>query len=419
MMTHYLSFANFKESLLMALAAIRSSKLRSVLTMLGIVVGIFSILYVMPALSVLRNSIEQGMTQLGANTFQVQKFSMDFNTTPEQRRKMRNRKNITYEQAIQVRDKASLAASVGIEGSDGGKIVWWAGKKTNPNVEILGETIEGQETNDWTVAEGRGLIGQDNDMSRHVAVMGSAVVEKLFPAYVNPVGEAIRVDGGIYQIIGMYAKKGTSLGGNQDNFVVIPLSTYFQKYGRSNQSLHIMVKSPNQDVMDDAVEQVRGILRTARNVHPGEEDDFSYFSNDSLVKQFNDFTVYLRVGVLLVSCIALLAAGIGIMNIMLVSVTERTREIGIRKSIGAQKSDILSQFMIEAVILCEIGGAVGVFAGIAGGNVVSILTDSPAVIPWDWVVVGLVSCSLVVFVFGVYPAWKAANLDPIEALRYE
>ena len=416
---HYLSFANFKESLLMALAAIRSSKLRSVLTMLGIVVGIFSIISVMTALSVLRNSIEQGMTQLGANTFQVQKFSMDFNTTPEQRRKMRNRKNITYEQAIQVRDKASLAASVGIEGSDGGKIVWWAGKKTNPNVEILGETIEGQETNDWTVAEGRGLIGQDNDMSRHVAVMGSAVVEKLFPAYVNPVGEAIRVDGGIYQIIGMYAKKGTSLGGNQDNFVVIPLSTYFQKYGRSNQSLHIMVKSPNQDVMDDAVEQVRGILRTARNVHPGEEDDFSYFSNDSLVKQFNDFTVYLRVGVLLVSCIALLAAGIGIMNIMLVSVTERTREIGIRKSIGAQKSDILSQFMIEAVILCEIGGAVGVFAGIAGGNVVSILTDSPAVIPWDWVVIGLVSCSLVGFVFGVYPAWKAANLDPIEALRYE
>ena len=138
-----------------------------------------------------------------------------------------------------------------------------------------------------------------------------------------------------------------------------------------------------------------------------------------MVKQFNDFTLYLRMGVLLVSCIALLAAGIGIMNIMLVSVTERTREIGIRKSIGAQKSDILSQFMIEAVILCEIGGTVGVLAGIAGGNVVSILTNAPAVIPWDWVGIGLLSCSIVGFVFGVYPAWKASNLDPIEALRYE
>jgi putative ABC transport system permease protein len=359
------------------------------------------------------------MTQLGANTFQVQKFSMDFNTTPEQRRKMRNRKNITFEEAIQVRDKATLAASVGIEGSEFGKIIWWSGKKTNPNVNIYGETIEGQETNDWTVAAGRGLIAQDLDMARPVIVLGSAVAEKLFPAYIDPVGEKVRVDEGVYQVIGVYAKKGTSLGGNQDNFVVTPLPTYFQRYGRSGQSLHIMVKTPNQDVMEDAIEQVRGILRTARGVQPGAEDDFSYFSNDSLVKQFNDFTLYLRMGVLLVSCIALLAAGIGIMNIMLVSVTERTREIGIRKSIGAQKSDILSQFMIEAVILCEIGGAVGVLAGLAGGNVVSILTDSPAVIPWDWVVIGLISCSLVGFVFGVYPAWKASNLDPIEALRYE
>jgi putative ABC transport system permease protein len=419
MTSHYLSFANFKESLLMALAAIRSSKLRSILTMLGIVVGIFSIISVMTALSVLQNSIEQGMTQLGANTFQVQKFSMDFNTTPEQRRKMRNRKNITFEQANQVHEKATLAASVGIEGSEWGKIVFWSGKKTNPNVNMYGETIEGQETNDWTVAAGRGLTSQDLDMARSVIVLGSAVAEKLFPPYVDPVGETVRVDDGVYQVIGVYSKKGTSLGGNQDNFAVTPLTTYFQRYGRSGQSLHIMVKARNKEVMEDAIEQVRGILRTARKVSPGSEDDFSYFSNDSLVKQFNDFTLYLRMGVLLVSCVALLAAGIGIMNIMLVSVTERTREIGIRKSVGAQRSDILSQFMIEAVILCEIGGAVGVLAGIAGGNVVSILTNSPAVIPWDWVVIGLVSCSIVGFVFGVYPAWKAANLDPIDALRYE
>jgi putative ABC transport system permease protein len=419
MNTHFLNLANFKESLLMALAAIRGSKLRSVLTMLGIVVGIFSIISVMTALSVLQNSIEQGMTQLGANTFQVQKFSVDFNTTPEQRRKMRNRKNITYEQAVQVREKASLALSVGIEGSWGGKIIFWSGKKTNPNVTFYGETIEGQETNDWSVAVGRGLISQDLDMARRVIVLGSAVVEKLFPAYIDPLGETVRVEEGVYQVIGVYTKKGASLGGNQDNFVVIPLTTYFQKYGKSNQDLHIMVKALNKDVMDDAIEQVRGILRTARSLHPGAEDDFSYYSNDSLVKQFNDFTLYLRMGVLLVSCIALLAAGIGIMNIMLVSVTERTREIGIRKSIGAQKSDILSQFMIEAVILCEIGGVVGVLAGIGGGNVVSILTDSPAVIPWDWVAIGLGSCSVVGFVFGVYPAWKASNLDPIEALRYE
>jgi len=419
MQSHLLSVAKFRESALMAISAIRTSKLRSVLTILGIVVGIFSIISVMTALSVLRNSIEQGMTQLGADTFQVQKFSMDFNTTPEQRRKMWNRKNITFEEALQVRDKSTLAASVGIEGSSGGRIIWWQGKKTNPNVNMYGETLEGQVTNDWSVAAGRGLVQQDLDMARPVIVLGGAVAEKLFPPYIDAVGQTVRVDDGVYQVVGVYAKKGTSLGGNQDNFAVIPLPTYFQKYGRANQSLHIMVKALNREVMDDAIEQVRGILRTVRHVPPGAEDDFSYFSNDSLVKQFNEFTVYLRMGALVVSCIALLAAGIGIMNIMLVSVTERTREIGIRKSIGAQRSDILTQFMMEAVILCEIGGAVGVLLGLAGGNVVSILTSAPAVIPWEWVVIGLVTCSLVGFVFGVYPAWKASNLDPIEALRYE
>ncbi len=419
MMLQFLRRGNFTESLVMALAAIRGSKLRSVLTILGIVVGIFSIISVMTAIGVLRNSIETGLMQLGANTFQVQKFSNDFNTTPEQRRKMRNRKNITYEDAIAVRERATLAASVGIEGADGGKIVFWEGKKTNPNVTFFGETLEGLETNDWTVNVGRGLTNQDIDQARKVVIIGNAVSDMVFPPQVNPIGETVRIDGGIYQIIGVFEKKGSALGGNNDNFVVVPITSYFQQYGKSSRSLHIMVKALNAEVMDDAIEQVRGILRTARNVPPGEEDDFSYFSNDSMVKQFNDFTLYLRMGVLLVSSISLLAAGVGIMNIMLVSVTERTREIGIRKSVGAQKKDILTQFIIEAIILCEIGGVVGVCAGIAGGNIVGLLVDAPAVIPWDWALIGLVSCSLVGLVFGVYPAWKAANLDPIEALRYE
>jgi putative ABC transport system permease protein len=410
---------NITESLIMALAAIRGSKLRSVLTILGIVVGIFSIISVMTAIGVLRNSIETGLTQLGANTFQVQKFSEDFNTTPEQRRKMRNRKNISYENALAVKERATLAASVGIEGWDGGKIVYWEGRKTNPNVGFAGENVEGIETNDWTVSAGRGLVGRDIDEARMVVVLGNAVAEMLFPPQVNPVGEDVRIDGGVFQVIGVFEKKGSALGGNNDNFVVAPITTYFHRYGKATRSLHIMVKAQNAEVMDDAVEQVRGILRSARHVAPGGEDDFSYFSNDSLIKQFNDFTLYLRLGVLLVSSISLIAAGVGIMNIMLVSVTERTREIGIRKSIGAQKRDILSQFIIEAVILCEIGGIVGVATGIAGGNIVGLLVDAPAVIPWDWAIIGLISCSLVGLVFGVYPAWKAANLDPIEALRYE
>ncbi len=414
-----LEWSNFRESLKMALAAIRASKLRSILTLLGVVVGVFSIISVMTAVGVLRNSIEEGINQLGANTFQIQKFSNEFDSSPEQRRRMRNRKDITYEQALAVRDKATLAEEVGIESWQFGRTVFWKGQKTNPNIQVAGENLEGLVTNDWNVGNGRGFTQQDLDMNQSVAILGLTVAERLFPPMINPVGETIRVDGSLYQIIGVFEKKGGSLGGNQDNFVCIPLTTYFQKYGKTGENIHIMVKALSREVVDDAIEQCRGILRAARKVAPGEPDDFSYFSNDSVVKQFNDFTLYLRLGVLLVSSISLLAAGVGIMNIMLVSVTERTREIGIRKSIGALKRDILTQFIIEAVILCEIGGIIGIVAGVAGGNMVGVLLEVPAIIPWDWVAIGIASCSLVGLTFGVYPAWKAANLDPIEALRFE
>ncbi len=413
-----LEWGNFRESLTMALDAIRTSKLRSLLTLLGIAVGVFSIISVMTAVGVLKNSIEEGMMQLGANTFQIQKYPA-FNTGPDDRRRFRNRKDITFEQAEQIQKKATLASAVGIEIWSFGRVVVWQGQKTNPNISIAGENMDGLVTNDWTVEFGRSFSQQDINDGRKVIILGNALAEKLFPPSINPLGEDVRVDGSLYQIIGVFEKKGGSLGGNQDNFGAIPISTYMQKYGKATRSVNIMVKALDRESVDDAIEQSRFILRTARKVPPGTEDDFAYFSNDSLIKQFNEFTLYLRLGVLLVSSIALLAAGVGIMNIMLVSVTERTREIGIRKAVGAQRRDVLTQFLIEAIVLCEIGGVVGVVLGIVTGNVVGLLLEVPAVIPWDWATIGIVVCSIVGLVFGVYPAWKAANLDPIEALRYE
>jgi putative ABC transport system permease protein len=413
-----LDWSSLKESMLMALSAIRANKLRSTLTLLGIVVGIFSIISVMTAMGVLRNSIEEGITQLGANTFQLQKFPPGGPGGGNNRWRFRNRKNITYEQALQIRDKATLAEAVGIEAWEFGKIIWWNGEKTNPNVSVAGENVEGLLTNDWVVGNGRGLTNQDIDLNRRVAVLGKPVAEKLFPPNVNPVGEQVRIDGSMYQVIGVLVSKGGALGGNQDNLVITPITTFFQKYGK-DKDIHVMVKALSREVVDDAIEQSRMILRAARNVAPGAEDDFGYFSNDSIVKQFNDFTLYFRLGVLVISSIALLAAGVGIMNIMLVSVTERTREIGIRKAIGAMKKDILAQFIIEAVILCQIGGIIGVFVGILAGNGISVWLETPPYMPWDWTAIGLAVCSLVGIVFGVYPAWKASTLDPIEALRYE
>jgi len=413
-----LDWTSLKESLVMALFAIKANKLRSILTLLGIVVGIFSIISVMTAMGVLRNSIEEGITQLGANTFQLQKFPQGGPGGGNNRFGFRNRKNITYEQALQIRNKATLAEAVGIEAWDFGKIIWWGGEKTNPNVSIAGENIDGLLTNDWVVGVGRGITNQDIDMNRRVVVLGKPVADKLFPPSLSPIGKQVRIDGTMYEVIGVLVSKGGALGGNQDNLVIAPISMFFQKYGK-DRDIHVMVKALSREVVDDAIEQSRMILRAARHVAPSDPDDFGYFSNDSIVNQFNDFTLYFRLGVLVISSIALLAAGVGIMNIMLVSVTERTREIGIRKSIGALKKDILSQFIIEAVILCQIGGIIGVFAGILAGNGISIWLETPPYMPWDWTAIGLGVCTLVGLVFGVYPAWKASTLDPIEALRYE
>jgi putative ABC transport system permease protein len=219
-------------------------------------------------------------------------------------------------------------------------------------------------------------------------------------------------------VVGVLEAKGGVVGGDQDNFLAIPLSTGLNRYGR-NRSLELMVMATSQGTYGDTVEQVRGILRTLRKVPPAKEDDFEIVSNDSLIKQFQSLTLAVRVGVAVVSSISLVAAGIGIMNIMLVSVTERTREIGIRRAIGAKKRHILVQFVMEAIALCEVGGLFGIMLGLIGGNLAAYYLKVPLVVPYDWVVFGLVICSVVGITFGTYPAYKAAHVDPIDALRYE
>jgi putative ABC transport system permease protein len=413
----YLEWVTLRESLLMALSAIRTNKLRTGLTMLGIAVGVFSIIAVMTAMGVLRNSIEEGLQQLGASTFQIQKHPVGFNSGHD---RYRNRKDITYEEALQVWQKSTFAEAVGLEVWQFGRIIWWNGNRTNPNVSLAGENPEGLVTNNWPINYGRGFNNEDMDLRKPVIILGQAIVDKLFPPSVSPIGQQVKVDGSLYEVIGVFDSKGESLGGNNDNFATIPLQRFFDTYGKRSRSVNIMVKAKSQALFDDCLEQARGILRAARKVSPAEEDDFAYFSNDSVINEFNNFTADFRLGVLVVSSIALLAAGVGIMNIMLVSVTERTREIGIRKAIGAQQSDILSQFVLEAVILCQIGGTIGVLLGVGIGNAVTSLAfEAPPVIPWEWVAIGFGVCSLVGLIFGVYPAWKAATLDPIEALRYE
>ncbi|MEI6568730.1 MAG: ABC transporter permease, partial [Verrucomicrobiota bacterium] len=311
-----------------------------------------------------------------------------------------------------------LARSVGIETTFWGGQVETQYKKTAPNVQLFGETPGSFVARNWIPEEGRLLLDMDVDNARDVCVLGNSLATDVFPN-INPVGHRIKINGINYTVVGVLEKKGGSLGGDQDNFVIVPVTTGLNRFGRWNRSLNLLVQARDQASYEDTVEQVRGIMRVARKVPPGGDDDFEIFSNDSLISQFNSFTLAVRVGVAVISSISLLAAGVGIMNIMLVSVTERTREIGIRRAIGAKKRNIMTQFIMEAVVICEVGGIMGVILGILGGNATSYFLKLAPVVPLDWAALGLVICSIVGIVFGTYPAYKAANLDPIESLRYE
>jgi len=413
-----LLIAEARESFSMAMNALRAHKLRSALTLLGVLIGVFSIIVVMTAMRVLKRTAETGLSELGSQTFAIQRWpEAQFGDSSDWQKYWR-RKYVTLEQGRRVEEKATLAAGVGIQGD------FWRGQistrfaKTAPTTELYGETPGSFPARNWDVEEGRVLSEDDVDNAREVCVLGSALAKTGFP-FGSALGEEIKINGFKYAVVGVLAPKGGSLEGDQDNFAIIPVTTALNRYGRWWDDLTILVQARDAASFDDCMEQVRGILRALRKVPPGEPDDFELFSNNSLIEQFNTFTRAVRIGITIVSSIALIAAGIGIMNIMLVSVTERTREIGIRRAIGAKKRNIMTQFIMEAIVLCEVGGVIGVVLGILGGNTLAWYMKVPPAIPVDWIVLGLLICSVVGIVFGTYPAYTAANLDPIESLRYE
>lgn len=405
------------ESFAMAMGALAGHKLRSALTLLGVLVGVFSIIVAMTAMRVLQNDVEKEMSQLGGQTFMIQKWPGVYFGGPEGFEKYWRRKNIILSQGLRLEAKATLAKSIGLEASFWGGQVESRYKKTAPTVQLLGESPGSFPARNWDLQEGRLLLDMDVDGARDVCVLGNGLAKTVFP-YGSAIGERLKINGINYLVVGVLAAKGGQLRGDQDNFAIVPVTTGLNRFGRWR-SLSILVQARSQALYDDTVEQVRGALRVIRKVPPGKEDDFELFSNDSMISQFNSFTFAVRIGVVVVSSIALLAAGIGIMNIMLVSVTERTREIGIRRAIGAKKRNIMTQFIIEAIVICEVGGVIGVLLGIAGGNATAYFLKLSPVIPVDWVMLGLIICSIVGIIFGTYPAYKAANLDPIESLRYE
>ena len=392
-----------------------ANRLRSALAALGIAVGVFSIISVMTAISVLEKSIETGVGFLGANTFQFAKFPATINTSGDER--FQNRPNIDYHTYVTFsRLMGSHAEVVCPKIFDKNVQAVFENRKTNPNVEICGTNENFVSVNRFSIRTGRNLSPDDVAFSRDFCVVGSAIVERLFPD-TSPIGKTIRIDRKNYVVIGTFAHKGNIFGEDLDNQVLIPVTTFLENYGAYSRTINIAVESKDQGRYARTLNYAVGAFRQTRGLQPGEPDNFEIYSNDSLLLGFRSMADKVQVGAFVVSAVALITAGVGIMNVMLVAVTERTREIGVRKSLGAKPRDIRRQFLFEALLLSVVGATSGILFGVIAGNLLAWFLKVEPVFPLDWSMAGVLVCSGVGIVFSLYPAYRAALLDPVEALR--
>src|SRR5437016_3545675 len=411
----------FNEIIKMAWSSLGANKLRSALTMLGITIGVFSVISVMTAVGALQYSIENGISFLGANIFQFAKYPANVSVSGDTREKYRNRHNVTYPQALHYQRLMEGYASeicLKVFGYEVKGQAVYNGVRTTPSLLIVGTNRSFLTANAYTLGYGRNLNEEDVDLARHVLVVGKMIEKRLFP-HESPIGKVIRMSGHTYTIIGVLAEKGTSFGQSQDDICMMPITRFFEDFGEAKRTVNIATQSFSQETYSGTLDRGIGAMRIARGLRADQENDFEIYSNDSLKSAFASIAGVVRIGAFVISFIALVAAGIGIMNIMLVSVTERTKEIGVRKSIGARSRDILRQFLTEAVFISEAGGILGIILGIVVGDLLAAWLKVDLIFPYGWAFAGLVVCSAIGIGFGLYPAYRAAALDPIEALRYE
>jgi putative ABC transport system permease protein len=411
----------FGEIIAMALNSLGANKLRSALTMIGITIGVFSVISVMTAIGALQNSIENGLSFLGSNIFQFAKYPANMSASGNVKKKYENRRNITYRQALHyyklmegsAREICLKSFAYEVKGQ-----AVYNGVKTTPSLLIVGANRSFLTANAYTLGYGRNLNDEDVDLARSVIVVGKMIEKRLFP-HETPIGKVIRVSGHTFTVIGVLAEKGTAFGQSQDDLCIMPITRFFEDFGESKRTVNIATQAFSVETYNRTLDKAVGAMRIARGLRANQENDFEIYSNDSLKSAFISIAGVVRIGAFVISFIALVAAGIGIMNIMLVSVTERTKEIGVRKSIGARSRDILHQFLTEAVFISEAGGVVGIILGVIGGDLLARWLKVDLIFPFGWAFAGLVVCSAIGIGFGLYPAYRAAALDPIEALRYE
>ena len=405
------------ESINISLDAIRANKLRSALTLLGIIIGMTTIIGMQSLVGGLQESVQGQLSQLGSNTFQVQKFPV-IHTSREQWMRLRNRKDLSLREYDALVDYTTLTKQVGAEVWDfGNTVLRYGDKKTLPTFSIAGGTTEFMENNGYLIREGRFISQVDVDHNRKVIVLGQDLVDRLFE-FEDPLQKEIRFNAERFQVIGVLEPRGQSFGNSQDNLAIIPIGVFFDLYGEKR-SINITIMAKSAEVIEKAIEQVIGIMRAVRKVAPGDDNDFEVFSNQTLIEAFNNLTKYVRIAAIAIASISLIVAGVGIMNIMLVSVTERTREIGVRMAVGAKTHHILLQFLVEAIALSMAGGIAGAVLGVGVSYLISSLASWPTLLSPATVLGAVLFSGAVGVFFGFYPARKASRLDPITALRYE
>ena len=407
------------ENLRISLQSVRSHMMRTVLTMLIIAFGIMALVGILTSIDAIKYYLNDNFQMMGANTFTIRNRAMQVHIGGRSNRPT-NFRAITYDEALRFKDEYTFAAIPAVSFfATNIATVKFASNKTNPNVPVIGCDENYMTTAGTEIGSGRNFSPSEVFYGASVVILGDDVVKNVFKNAENPVGQYVTIGGGKYLVVGLLKAKGSSLGFNKDNICLVPLNNARQRFARPNINYTINVYVPDPEKLEAAIDQATGILRIIRKVDPGDENSFDISKSDNLANMLFDSLKYLRMAATIIGLITLLGAAIGLMNIMLVSVTERTREIGIRKAIGATKRTIRNQFMAEAIVIAQMGGILGIVLGIAIGNLLSLSIGSRFIVPWIWIIGGVISCFIVALVSGIIPALKASNLDPIDALRYE
>ena len=407
------------ENTRIAFQSIRYNLVRSVLTILIIAVGIAALVGILTAIDSIKNSITSEFTRLGANTFSIQSRSMNIQIW-NKRVRSRNYNYISFNQARDFRERYIFPSTVSISvNATQVATVKYESRKTNPNITVRGIDENFLTTAGYELELGRGLTFREAFDGDNVTLIGSALIKKVFPAETSPLGKFISVGSGKYQVVGVLKDKGSGFGNSGDQVVLLSFTNVRQYFSRPKMNFRISIMPKSTQLLDAAIGEAEATFRNIRGLNVMEESDFVIEKSDNLVNLLLDNIKYVTLAATIIGFITLLGAAIGLMNILLVTVVERTREIGIHKAMGANSRSIKQQFMIESIVIGQLGGLLGILLGILAGNGVSMLIGSSFIVPWQWMLAGVLLCFLVSLASGVLPAIKASKLDPIDALRYE